>query len=1088
MFRKILFTICFLAAFQAHASHVMGGEITWKCGGNGGYIFELVFYRDCNGAEINTVSENLRVWNHPSLTNIVVNFISRTDISPTCTTVAGAPQPLDCGSGSNGGNGIGANEKVLYRSNEIQLAGTPPTQGWIFTYENYARSNAITNLNNPSTYGMTLAATMYFSNQNAGCVDNSPQFLQAPYFTSCVGDPFVYNMNAVDPDLDSLFIEFVTPMNNFPAGSYNPPINPAPVPFDPGFSYLSPTPTAAISPGSIPAQLNAQNGELTFTSTLQGNYVVKIQVSSFRQGVLIAKVEREMQLAIVPCQPNNAPQFTAPFAGGSFTTTIDAGDLINFNVLATDNGFLQNGNPQSVTLTASGPMFGTNFTASTGCDIAPCAFTSGLPSTGINQANVPFTWQTTCDHVLNPFGIASEITPYFFVFKAQDNMCQVPKVSYATIQINVKTPGIIQATALECITFSNGNYFLNWNQVANPLSTFLSYNLYSLENGLITSINNIATTSYTLPQAQANQHFYIGVVSGCNGNIIKFSDTLRPIILQLTNPNNGTAVLQWNSPLINGTLSNTYFQIFRQYNGGALQWIDSVPYTTNQYKDTVRICNGMIGYQIQFPWNGCVFTSNVPTDQFDDMLTPVIPTILGVGFDPFNGNAVTLTWNQNSQSDTYGYVVYTFDANNLLYELDTVWGIANTTYVYNPQGPGPFTYSVAAFDSCFTTSVPVTYQTSGKAPLNKTVLLNGGLNPCDQSIDLQWTSYGGHTVTNYIVYSFENNQMVSMGSSPSLSTSVNVLGGNNYTFYIQAQLSNGSSVYSNPFVFTVPLPGNPNFHYLSVATVNNDKIDLKVYVDENAGISQVQIERKITAGNFANIGTAMVTNNFAYFTDSDVQVQDQTYTYRSKFIDTCGNVGAPSNEATTMLASGIADEEIQINYITWTPYSGYENGVDHYEIYRLEPSGLSVLVGIAPPAQLGIQDSVDTGSFPGEICYYVEAHEILNPYGFQEISKSNEICLVYEPIIYVPNAFYPEGINNVFKPVATNIDPNDFKMTIMNRWSNVIYETTDYNAGWDGRFGPKNEWVANDIYIYILEFHDASGKEIIKRGNVTVIR
>ncbi|NBY40166.1 MAG: hypothetical protein EBQ66_04535 [Flavobacteriia bacterium] len=241
MFRKILFTICFLAAFQAHASHVMGGEITWKCGGNGGYIFELVFYRDCNGAEINTVSENLRVWNHPSLTNIVVNFISRTDISPTCTTVAGAPQPLDCGSGSNGGNGIGANEKVLYRSNEIQLAGTPPTQGWIFTYENYARSNAITNLNNPSTYGMTLAATMYFANQNAGCVDNSPQFLQAPYFTSCVGDPFVYNMNAVDPDLDSLFIEFVTPMNNFPAGSYNPPINPAPVPFDPGFSYLSPT-------------------------------------------------------------------------------------------------------------------------------------------------------------------------------------------------------------------------------------------------------------------------------------------------------------------------------------------------------------------------------------------------------------------------------------------------------------------------------------------------------------------------------------------------------------------------------------------------------------------------------------------------------------------------------------------------------------------------------------------------------------------------------------------------------------------------------------------------------------------------------
>jgi len=383
----LLFTLFLLGFNLSFASHVMGGEITWKCGGNGGYLFELVFYRDCNGAEVNVLSENLRVWNHPSVTNITVNYISRTDISPSCTQVSGGPQPLDCGTGSNGGNGIGATEKVLYRSAEIMLPGTPPAQGWIFTYENFARSNAITNLTNPSTYGMTISATMFAIGGQTGCQDNSPQFLQAPYFVSCVGDPFVYNMNAIDPDMDSLRFEFSAPLNHFPQGSFNPPVNPAPVPFDLGFSYQSPTPSAVISPGSIPAQLNPQNGELTFTSTLQGNFVVKIKVYSYRLGQLISQVEREMQLVVVPCQPNNAPQFTPPFSG-SFTTTVDAGALVNFNLSASDNGFLQNGAAQSVTISATGPMFGTNFTAATGCGIEPCAFTTGLPATGVGQANV----------------------------------------------------------------------------------------------------------------------------------------------------------------------------------------------------------------------------------------------------------------------------------------------------------------------------------------------------------------------------------------------------------------------------------------------------------------------------------------------------------------------------------------------------------------------------------------------------------------------------------------------------------------------------------------------------------------------------
>jgi len=46
----VLLLICTTSIFNSRASHVMGGDITWTCSG-GDYVFQLVFYRDCNGAE-----------------------------------------------------------------------------------------------------------------------------------------------------------------------------------------------------------------------------------------------------------------------------------------------------------------------------------------------------------------------------------------------------------------------------------------------------------------------------------------------------------------------------------------------------------------------------------------------------------------------------------------------------------------------------------------------------------------------------------------------------------------------------------------------------------------------------------------------------------------------------------------------------------------------------------------------------------------------------------------------------------------------------------------------------------------------------
>lgn len=1090
----ILFLVLGLS-FHSRSTHVMGGEITWECQG-GNYVFTLVFFRDCNGAEVNTVSENIRVWNHPTLTSIALPFVARIDISPSCNPVAGSPSPLTCGIGANGGNGIGALEKVVYRSAPITIAGIPPANGWIFTYENFSRSNALTNISNPSTYGITIAAKMFaIPGSTGGCVDSSPLFLQEPYFVSCAGTPYKYNMNAIDPDLDSIAVDFGIPYNHFPSGIYDPPNNPIPIPYESGFSFTSPTPDASLNPSNVAAQIDPSSGELTFTSFTAGNYVVKANVRSFRNGVLIAEVEREMQLVVMACSAaNNPPLINAPFGGGIFETTVNAGSLVNFNLNSTDVEILQDGSPQSNLLTASGPMFGTNFTSATGCAIAPCATLNATPIiTGVQGVNTTFNWQTTCDHLVGADGNALDVIPYHFVFKVQDDYCQVPKVSYATVTINVVNPGVIQAPSINCIhSDASGNVTIEWTPVSNPSGTFVEYQIHSAQNGLLATIPLIATNSWVDPGVTQQNDYFIAVVSGCNGNTSRYSDTVSNIYLDLTNPTNGTAVLQWNDPLpTQGPNMESYYHIYREYPAGTWTMIDSVPYGLNFYKDTIDICQAFLSYQIVLGNQPCDFTSNAPGDDFEDMLTPAIPVITSVSIDTLT-NELNLSWSENSQPDTYGYVIYTYNSSGFLYELDTVWGIANTNYTYSPDVTlGPLSYSVAAFDSCYTPSVPPTFQTSAKAEIHTTMFLETELLICSNEVELSWSPYiGWNSVASYEIWGQivgEDWELFGISTNPAFTASVEGL--KDYCFFIKAISDNGAISYSTKACLSIIAPTEPDFHYLKVATVNGNQIELRHLIDASSGVTAILFEKMNFAGVFEPLIQITVTSNNVNYIDADVEVNRYSYTYRARLIDSCGRPGMTSNSAKTILLTIQKDDVRMLNYLNWNAYSDFDGEILGYNLYR----GLDGIFSGTPHASLlssqrSYEDNLDSLTFTGKVCYYVEAIEGDNLYNDPEISRSNSVCEVFEPILYVPNAFVPDGFNKIFIPVISNFDPVGYQFTIFDRWGRIIFETESPIEGWNGNIAFSNKMAETGMYIYMITMHDGNGIEIIKRGHVSLLK
>lgn len=97
-------------------------------------------------------------------------------------------------------------------------------------------------------------------------------------------------------------------------------------------------------------------------------------------------------------------------------------------------------------------------------------------------------------------------------------------------------------------------------------------------------------------------------------------------------------------------------------------------------------------------------------------------------------------------------------------------------------------------------------------------------------------------------------------------------------------------------------------------------------------------------------------------------------------------------------------------------------------------------------------------------------------------SVAVESCLV----MTVPNAFTPnaDGINDVFAALCEPCS-NFLSLTIYNRWGELIFESTDFSVGWDGKYGSDDAELGS--YTYVLRYLE-NGTEQMRSGGVILIR
>ncbi|HTF05840.1 MAG TPA: PKD domain-containing protein [Bacteroidia bacterium] len=280
----LLLALALTLYVTAHATHVVGGSLTYEHLGGSTYRVTLKMYRDCapgNAAFPSPVVIEVRDVNGNVFTpnkQISIPFPGATAVQPYIDTCAANP-------------GLCLEEAIYTRV----VNNLPPQPGGYHLYYQYCcRNSTLDNVVNPLNTGESWYA--FIPNNAALITNSSPVWTNPPPVFVCQGNPMNYDHGATDSDGDSLVYSYYTPYSD-----------PAPT-FPGGVATFTPiTWIGGFGPnnaaGGPNLTMSSSTGYITGAPPFTGQYVCGVRCEEFRNGVKIGEILRDFQLNVVYCPP-----------------------------------------------------------------------------------------------------------------------------------------------------------------------------------------------------------------------------------------------------------------------------------------------------------------------------------------------------------------------------------------------------------------------------------------------------------------------------------------------------------------------------------------------------------------------------------------------------------------------------------------------------------------------------------------------------------------------------------------------------------------------------------------------------------------
>lgn len=445
-----LFTVLFLFFYSLslNANHIKYGQISWECLNNGKYVFYLDVYTTCGGAAISYTNQTIEIEGFQLPRNSNNTTFNTITVSPDSakwlSKGRGLIQPT-CGSDTSNGS-IGCYDyiakKYYYKSDTLELNGTPPSSGWKFRWTAVCcRNNASNIVGSSSAYTF---AIMYKNKDNHGnCLETSPKFIEPmsdPF--RCSGELSI-NLGALDNDNDSLAYHW----DQLYSGSSAAPS------YQSGYSFNNPLPDSNINSGNRAAYLDNRSGLVKAKVNSLGRYLIAVRVEAWRNDTLLSEVYREREVEIMNCpslvsgNSNDAPQIDINGQRSAhLSIKVKAGDLIQLPIIVNDtNTTTTTTSLQRVKLMGESSLFAADFQDTSACNNPPCA-TLTTPNLSydsttyrysiedVGAVGTNFNWSPSCNHLSD----SGKSKKHHFYFLAKDDHCQLPKFNHSVLEVKVE--------------------------------------------------------------------------------------------------------------------------------------------------------------------------------------------------------------------------------------------------------------------------------------------------------------------------------------------------------------------------------------------------------------------------------------------------------------------------------------------------------------------------------------------------------------------------------------------------------------------------------------------------------------------------
>jgi len=393
---------------------------------------------------------------------------------------------------------------------------------------------------------------------------------------------------------------------------------------------------------------------------------------------------------------------------------------------------------------------------------------------------------------------------------------------------------------------------------------------------------------------------------------------------------------------------------------------------------------------------------------------------------------------------------------------------------------------------------------------------------CAKFFSINWTPYAGKgiDIEKYELFrAFEDEPdqyILKSFNTDNHSFRVNYFTDEEVCYYIQVTFTdlynNKQTATSNKTCIEIPERPKPDFvnpNY--IIAQSNDSIEVSftvpgeywvyemVVFDEND--EEWELQEVMSSRGSSKLGYSGIIDdeNFTYsVNEPNIATEQNTYLlYVYEGCDKSIDSNFIFEQANSSYLTNIVLENSVSNFsaagLKWNRIDGLKGGVDHYEIFRSVAGEEFEMIEKIPSFSGDFTEYSDNikqySSIAGNICYYIEAVEGVNPNGItSQHSRSNTICIKQESRVFVANTLIPNSSNwknREIKPVMSYVSPEDYSFIIYDQWGNIMFETTDMNESWNGK--KDGEYANQACYTYYLMYKTADSEIAEQRGIINII-